>query len=144
PEASVSQVRVGQECTAKFYSYPDWSPKDPVFVSGLGPSLSKERRTLRVTFELHDPDGKLLPGMFAEIGLGAKNREELTVEADAVLHAGKADYVLVEVEPGKYHALAVRVGNPVPAKDKNEKPRVIVESGLKEKDRVVSGGAILL
>ena len=143
PEASVAQVRVGQECAAKFYSYPDWAPNGPVLVSGIGPSLSKERRTLRVTFELHDPGGKLLPGMFAEIGLGAKKREALTVAADAVLHAGKADYVLVEVDAGNYRACPVRVGTPVPA-DSAEKPRLIVETGLREHCRVVGGGAILL
>ena len=59
------------------------------------------------------------------------------------LHAGKADYVLVEVEPGNYKACPVRVGNPVPGA-KSEKPRLIVEEGLRERDRVVSGGAILL
>ena len=56
---------------------------------------------------------------------------------------GKADYVLVETEPGNYKACVVRVGNPVPGA-KSEKPRLIVEEGLRERDRVVSGGAILL
>src|SRR5207248_58417 len=61
PEAKVAQVRAGQACEARFFSYQDIAYQGRV--GRLGPSVSKEKRTLRVTFELHDTDGKLLPGM---------------------------------------------------------------------------------
>ena len=57
--------------------------------------------------------------------------------ADALLHVGRADYVLVAGEPGLFRVTAVRVG------ESNE-GRLQVAEGVKAGDRVVSAGAILL
>ena len=67
----------------------------PARVRSLAPTISKERRTLRVFFQLSDPQGRLKPGMFAEIGLGTDLRKTLRIPADGVLHVGQSDYVLV-------------------------------------------------
>ena len=45
-----------------------------------------------------DPQGRLKPGMFAEIGLGTDVRKTLRIAAEGVLHVGQSDYVLVETE----------------------------------------------
>src|SRR6185436_15430209 len=103
-------VEVGQRCEARFFGVPDKTYHGNV--GRLGPSLSKEKRTLRVTFELADPASKLIPGMFADIGLGAESREVLTVPTHAVLHAGQADYVMKEETPGTYRAVKVKVDEP--------------------------------
>lgn len=105
--------------------------------SRLAPTLSKERRTLRVVFELSDPEGRLRPGLFADVGLGTERREVVTVPAEAVLHIGRADYVLVETKGGEYRVTEVRVGEP-------HGPRLEIRSGLAPEGRVVGGGAILL
>ncbi|WP_255210819.1 efflux RND transporter periplasmic adaptor subunit [Methylogaea oryzae] len=68
PEVRIALVAAGQACEATFFGLPD-----QVFrgvVRSLAPALSPERRTLRVFFELNDQDGRLKPGMYAEIGLG--------------------------------------------------------------------------
>lgn len=149
PEAKVAQVRPGQECEAQFFSYQDITYKGRV--GRLGPSVSKEKRTLRVTFELRDAAAKLLPGMFADVGLGTETRKVLTVPTEAVLHAGKSDYVLKEESPGAYRAVEVKVDEPrvAPASGQDVlnsdcRSRIPVLEGLREGERVVSTGSILL
>jgi cobalt-zinc-cadmium efflux system membrane fusion protein len=150
PESKVGLVHPGQKCRAKFFSYPD-EPLEGT-VGRIGPSVSKERRTLRVTFELRDPKRRLLPGMFADVGLGTERREVVTVAVDAVLHVGVQDYVLIDQGGGKYYAREVTVEEALPeaAKDPHATPgavpavHVVVRSGLQPGEKVVAEGAILL
>ena len=145
PEAKVALVKVGQPCDARFFGVPDKVYQGKV--GRLGPSVSREKRTLRVTFELMNPSGKLLPGMFADIGLGAEARDVLTVPTEAVLHAGQSDYVLKEESPGKYRAVMVKVDEPRQITQRNQSVScvpVLDSDELHSGDRVVSAGAILL
>ena len=135
PEAKIDRVREGQACTARFYGLPEtvFSGK----VSSLASTLSPERRTLQVLFELHDPQGRLKPGMFADIGLGTDPRETILMPADGVLHVGRADYVLVGTEPGVWQVTEVTVGE-------INGTSVEILAGLQGGERVIGNGAILL
>lgn len=148
PEAKINLVDKGQACEARFVALPNDEKPFEGYVGLIGPSVSSVRRTLRVTFELPVANAKLLPGMYADVGLGTHKRKTLTVPADAVLHIGRHDYVLVEEERGRFRIRLVVVGEPVPAaaksKGKAEEQRIVVREGLIEKERVVSDGAILL
>ncbi len=135
PEARLSEVRVGQACVARFYGSPEATYRGRV--RSLGTAVSRERRTLPVLFELRDEQGRLRPGMFADVGLGADEREVLLVPAEAVLHVGRADYILVAAEPSLFRVATVRVGE-------SYEGRLQVVEGAKPGDRVVSSGAILL
>jgi RND family efflux transporter MFP subunit len=135
PEARVGLVREGQACQARFYAFPGriFTGK----VSSLAPTISKERRTLRVLFELGDPEGRLKPGMFADVGLGTDTRQALMAPADGVLHVGLGDYMLVGAEPGFWKVTEVRVGEV-------RGSRVEILQGVQAGDRVLGKGAILL
>jgi hypothetical protein len=135
PEAKIGRAREGQACTAQFYGFPE-----TVFsgrVSRLAPTLSQERRTLRVLFELSDPQGRLKPGMFADIGLGTDLRDTVMVPADGVLHVGRSDYVLVGTEPGIWKVTEVIVGE-------LSGSGIEILDGLQGGERVIGSGAILL
>jgi membrane fusion protein, heavy metal efflux system len=140
PESKVGDitdlVRQGQGCQARFYGIPRqiFSGK----VSSMAPVLSKERRTLRVLFVLDDPHDQLKPGMFADIGLGTDSRQTLLVPADAVLHVGRSDYVLVGTDPGVWKVVEVKVGEQYGS-------RIEVRGeGLQANKPVLGPGAILL
>ena len=135
PEARLQDVQPGQACTAQFYAVPGAALRGKV--RSLGSAVSRERRTLPVLFELRDDQGRLRPGMFADVGIGAEARETLLVPADAVLHLGREDYVLVGGEPGQFKVASVHVGD-------SYEGRLQVLDGLKAGDRVVGAGAILL
>jgi multidrug efflux pump subunit AcrA (membrane-fusion protein) len=135
PEAKVGYARQGQACTARFFGYPD-----TVFtghVGSLAPTLAADRRTLRVLFVLDDPEGRLRPNMFADIGLGTDPRNTILVPANAVIHVGRSDYVLVGTEPGVWKVTEVKVGE-------LHGTRVEVLEGLKPGQQVIGSGAILL
>jgi cobalt-zinc-cadmium efflux system membrane fusion protein len=94
PETKVSLVKVGDGCQAQFYAFPKHKPFTGK-VASIAPTLNRERRTLKVFFELHDSEYLLRPGMFADVGLGTDPRPALLVPADGVVHVGQADYVMV-------------------------------------------------
>jgi hypothetical protein len=144
PEAKVNLVKPGQPCEASFFGVPNKVFKGKV--GSLGPSVNREKRTLRVTFELTSSGGKLLPGMFADIGLGTEARNVLTVPTEAILHAGHSDYVLKVESPGKYRVMEVKVDEPRPIKRGSTTVSCtpILDSQLTKNDQVIGAGAILL
>jgi hypothetical protein len=134
PEGRLNQVTIGQGCVARFFGL----PKEPFpgRVRSIAPVLSAERRSLRVLFTIDDPDDKLRPGMFAEIGLGTDPRESLLVPADAVLHIGRSDFVLVADGEDTWRVAEVQVGEPY-------RTEIQILDGLQEGSRVIGKGAIL-
>jgi multidrug efflux pump subunit AcrA (membrane-fusion protein) len=74
--------------------------------------------------------------MFAEIGLGTDQRESILVPSDAVLHVGRADYVLAADGEDVWRVTEVQVGEPY----RNE---LEILTGLQEGTRIVGKGAIL-
>ena len=136
PEGFLDRVKVGQGCQARFVGIPQ-----QVFdgkVTTIAPVISKERRSLRVLFVIHDPKDQLRPGMFAEIGLGTDPRDALLVPADGVVHIGRADYLLVASgQPDVWRVAEVQVGEP-------QNGRVEILRGVKPGDKVLGEGAILL
>ena len=135
PEDRVGLVERGQPCTAHFYAFPDESI--PGVVRSLAPTITKDRRTLRVFFQIDDPRGRMKPGMFAEIGLGTNPRETILVPADAVLHVGQFDYVLVGAQGNEWRITRIRSGE-------QYGKHIEVLEGLKPGDRLIGEGAILL
>ena len=135
PEGFVSRVKIGQACEAHFFSFPGqvFSGK----VRAIAPVLSKERRSLRVLFAISDPKDQLYPGMFADIGLGTDARTALLIVPEAIVHVGRADYVLVRQPSGDWRVTEVHVGE---AHDGH----VEVLSGVREGEEVAGRGAILL
>lgn len=136
PLGSLSYVKLGQECKATFVGVRG-HPFDG-HVNKIVPVISKERRSLRVLFVIHDPEDLLRPGMFAEIELGTDAHDALLAPAEGLVHVGRADYFLVAAQtPGEWRITEVQVGEPYDS-------YVEVLDGLNDGDRVLGAGAILL
>ncbi|WP_394850754.1 efflux RND transporter periplasmic adaptor subunit [Pendulispora brunnea] len=135
PESKAECAREGQAITASFYGVPGV----PFIghVRRISPTVSKEQRTLRVLAVLEDRDARLRPGMFADVGLGTDERTALRVPADAVLHVGRADYVLVASGADLWKVTPVVVGD-------QRDSEIEVLDGLPADARVIGAGAILL
>src|SRR5262249_40148324 len=103
PEHRFGQIRVGQACEARFFSLP--GEVFPGKVRSIAPVVSKERRTLRVLFQVRAPKDQLRPGMFAEIGLGTDERKALLMPADGVVHVGRDDFALLDVGERSWRGL---------------------------------------
>jgi len=135
PEQKLTLVKEGQACMAQLYGYP--GQKFEGHVERIGATVSQDRRAMRVLFHLTDMNDQMKPGMFAEIGLGTDMRPALLVPAEAMLHVGSADYLLVEAEAGRWHITPVVAGEAHGSK-------IEITSGLSPADRIVGRGAILL
>ena len=135
PEGRIGLAEKGQDCIVTFSAIRDKS--FPGSVRSLAPTISKERRTLRVFFQLSDPQGQLKPGMFAEISLGTDRRDTLRIPAEGVLHVGQFDYVLVATQGGEWKVTEITTGEQYGS-------QIEVLQGLQAGDRVIGYGAILL
>jgi len=135
PENLLSRVHVGQACEARFacLSHEPF----PGVVRSIAPVLSSERRSLRVLFTLQDPDDKLRPGMFADIGLGTNERSTIRVPAAGLVHVGTSDYLFRREDAQRWRPTPVIAGE-------LQGDRVEILEGVQEGDHVIGNGAILL
>ncbi|MDQ3812238.1 MAG: efflux RND transporter periplasmic adaptor subunit, partial [Chloroflexota bacterium] len=89
-ENLLAQVQVGQSASVSVESY----PKDAFSgtVKGIAPVLDPRTRTVSVSIEVADPQGKLRPGMFAQLGVQTGQRQgTLIVPREALLKVGAID-----------------------------------------------------
>jgi Cu(I)/Ag(I) efflux system membrane fusion protein len=136
PEAQGSVVSVGKPVEARLTAY-----SDQVFagkVISVLPETNAETRTLRVRIELPNPDGKLKPGMFAQVRLEAgKSESALYVASEAVIRSGTRNIVLLVDEQGRFTPTELRVGTEANGK-------TVVLEGLSEGQKVVASGQFLI
>jgi hypothetical protein len=135
PESRILQVRDEQACRVRFLAY-----ANRVFdahVESLSSTISADRRTLRVLFELSDPKQELLPGMFAEVGLGTEARDAILLPAEGLLRLSDGDYALKRAGDREWRPVPVLVGEA-------HRGGYEVVQGLAAGDVVISQGAILL
>lgn len=109
PEHELGSVRVGQPVTIGVRSLPGRS-----FTAKVGliyPQVNKETRSTRVRIELPNPDGVLLPDMYAdiEIATGAA-KPVVAVPDDAVLDTGAKQVVLIDKGEGRFEPREVKTG----------------------------------
>ena len=89
-ESLVPQLQVGQIANVSVESY----PKDAFSgtVKGIAPVLDPRTRSVAVQVEVSDPQGKLRPGMFTQLGIQTGQRQSvLMVPREAVLKVGAID-----------------------------------------------------
>lgn len=134
-ERDLAQVFNGQRAHIRLNAFPD----DPIEgeVRYIGEVLDADTRTVNVRVALDNADGRLRPGMFAQVRLDGRREPALTVPASALLQDATATRVYVEVAPFNYQRRTVVVGASIA-------DRVEIISGLSAGDRVViKEGALL-
>ncbi|HEY7724941.1 MAG TPA: efflux RND transporter periplasmic adaptor subunit [Anaeromyxobacteraceae bacterium] len=144
PQQALAEVRAGQKARIRTDAFPGarWEGQ----VSTVNTEVDVATRNVRVRATFANPDGRLRPGMFANVEVvGAEKRPVLAVPATAVLFAPYGDSVFVleekKAEGGKATTVArqtfVRLGE-------RRGDFVAVASGLRAGDAVVSSGAFKL
>lgn len=143
-ESDYGRLAMGEKVTATFNAFPGESFTGKIVTSDARVSGTSRMITLRA--ELPNPDGKLVPGMYADVRVDVGSEEQVvTVPQTAVTFSLYGDNVFVV--------------NTVKAKDKDGKDidelvverrfvkagpvregRVSIASGLKPGDQVVTAG----
>ncbi len=136
PESAAAQVRPGSAVEASTAAFPGQSFKGKV--GALLPEVNAATRTLKARIELANPEGKLIPGMFAAIRLTPSARSQaLLVPSEAVIQTGARSVVMVALGDGKFAAVDVETG--LDANGMTE-----IRKGLAAGQKVVVSGQFLL
>ncbi|MDY7227130.1 efflux RND transporter periplasmic adaptor subunit [Hyalangium rubrum] len=110
----------------------------PARLYHVGQVVEEGTRSVRVLFELDNKEGRLRPGMFVEVAIGAGGREQVLAvpEAAVVREEGRA-FVFVHTGPEDFERREVVLGV-------RDGEWSAVRRGLKEGERVVVRGASTL
>lgn len=136
PEASAGSVRVGQTVEAGFAAFPGKTITGRV--TALLPTLNDATRALRVRVELPNKDGRLRPGLTAQVSLkGAAGEPALMVPTEAVIRTGRRVIVMLAEAEGRFRPVEVTLGA-------ESGDNTVILSGLDEGQKVVASGQFLL
>lgn len=135
PEALAGQVRSGSPVSVTLAAFPGETFAGRV--STLLPEAQGETRTLTARIELSNRGGRLKPGMFATVQLGATASPALLVPSEAVIRTGKRTLVMLALDGGRYQPAEIRTGREAGGKTE-------VLAGLAEDEKVVASGQFLI
>jgi len=107
-------------------------------LEALLPMVDPVTRTRTARVQLANPDGRLVPGMSVRVQMhSAQPRMALLVPAEAVIHTGLRDLVMVAEDGGRFRPVEVQTGMEADGK-------VAIVRGLQAGQRVVLSGQFLL
>jgi cobalt-zinc-cadmium efflux system membrane fusion protein len=134
-ETDVGQARVGSDATIVLTA----DPAHPIHakVSQVNAAIEPDTRRQKIRIALSNPDGRLLPGMYAAVRLAGPAAGGVVVPQSALLMNNDTTSVLVEVRPWTFQRRPVQIG------DETETSAHVI-SGLQPGERVVVRGGVLL
>ncbi len=104
----------------------------------VGNQVESASRTLEVRIEVNNADGRLKPGMFADVEITTTVLKDVLVISDAALQTDGADQIVfVALGDGRFEKRTVQLGL-------EQHGRVQVLSGLKADEQVVTTGSFIL
>jgi HlyD family secretion protein len=114
-ESQLAQVQVGQSASLSVASFPTDAFSGTV--KGIAPVLDPRTRSVAVQIDVPDPQGKLKPGMFAQLAIQVGQRAgALVVPKEAILRVGSVDptapvqTIVYSVTESRVHKQAVILG----------------------------------
>ncbi len=134
-ENELADVHVGDRATVTVSAYPGERFNGRAVY--IYPYLDEKTRTNKVRFELANRNGRLKPGMFANVELTTRGGTGFVVPTDAVLDSGTEQLVFVALGDGRFEPRTVKAGRRL------ADSREILE-GVKEAEQVATGAAFFL
>jgi membrane fusion protein, heavy metal efflux system len=135
-ESDLPNIRLGAPTEIRAECYPNrvFSAR----VSFIDPTVDSATHTVHVRCEVDNRNGLLKPNMFVRMKIIAAAKQSVPViPASAVVARGGNSLVLVEEAPGRFRKEKVEIGQEVDGS-------VMINSGLKVGERIVTKGAVLL
>ncbi|MDH4557182.1 efflux RND transporter periplasmic adaptor subunit [Pseudomonas sp. BN417] len=152
PEQSAPLLAVGQKVRISVAAFPgEFFEGD---VAALNPKVEESTRNLQVRAMLQNPDGKLLPGMFANLDvLLPGEQERVVVPESAITYTlyGNSVYVVSEKKNAEGQPEKGQDGQPQLVVERRfvetgerRDGKVVVQKGLEPGERVVTSGQLKL
>jgi len=134
-EQEMAVVREGLSATVTLDAYP--GERFTSRIVYIYPFVEANTRTVRVRFGVPNRDGRLKPGMYANVALDVPVGMSTTIPANALLDSGARQLVFIAEGDGHFQPRDVRVGQRLGE-------RVQILEGLEEGERVAMGAAFFL
>jgi RND family efflux transporter MFP subunit len=135
-ERDIGAVQVGQETSFTVLAYPGEIFHGKVVL--LGNRVETESRTLEVRIEVNNTDGRLKPGMFADVEIATTAIKDVLVISDQALQTLEDEQIVfVALSETKFEKRVVKVGL-------EQHGRVQITEGIKEGEHVVTEGSFIL
>ncbi|EIK98072.1 putative RND efflux membrane fusion protein [Pseudomonas sp. M47T1] len=151
-EQAIPQVHLGQPLLVSVAAYPGQTFEG--VISALNPKVEDSTRNILVRATLDNPQGRLLPGMFANLQvLLPQPKNQVVVPESAVAYTlyGNSVYVVEAKKDAQGQPVTHPDGKPAQVADRRfvetgerRDGLVIVNSGLKAGEQVVTGGQLKL
>ncbi|BAN49187.1 efflux RND transporter periplasmic adaptor subunit [Metapseudomonas resinovorans] len=136
PESQAGALQIGQTVEARLPAL--LGEVIHGALSSVLPESDPQSRTLRVRIELANPDGRLRPGMSAQVRLNQPSQADLLlVPSEAVIRTGKRALVMLAEEGGRFRPVEVQLGQ-------ESEGQVAVLDGLAAGQQVVASGQFLI
>ena len=135
-ERDAGAVKIGQEATFTVLSYPGERFRGKVV--RIGNEIERESRTLEARIEVDNSDGRLKPGMFADVEITTNVLKDALVISDAALQTEEDNQIVfVALDTNTFQKRVVKLGL-------EHQGKVQVLEGLEEGEKVVTDGSFIL
>lgn len=135
-EVNIGKIKLGQKLSITVPAYPD--ERFPATVQYISQVLDENTRTVQVRCDLPNPDGRLLPGMYANITVeSGPNDKAVMIPLTAVFTEGDTDFVFIAMDENHYQQRQVKIGLRL-------KDSAVVVQGLQSGEQLVTEGALML
>jgi RND family efflux transporter MFP subunit len=134
-EQELTVVRRGAQAIVTVDAYPE--ARFQGRVTYQSPLVDETTRTVKARIELPNRDGRLKPGMYANVEFSAPVRTGLAVPVDAVLDSGAEHVVFVAQGEGHFEPRHVTVGQRLG-------DTIEIRDGLKAGEQVATGATFFL
>ena len=135
-ERDIAAVKLGQDATFTVLAYPQEQFHGKVVL--LGNQVELQSRTLEVRIAVDNADGRLKPGMFADVEIVTTILDNVLLIPDGALQTdGENQIVFVALDSNKFEKRVIKLGL-------EQQGRVQVLEGLKAGDKVVTEGSFIL
>ena len=136
PENVAAKVRSGDAVEARAPALPGSIFKGKV--GAILPEVNAATRTLKARIELANPQGKLVPGMFATLTFASSGGANvLLVPSEAVIQTGTRSVVMLAQEGGKFIPVEVELGS-------ENNGQTEIRKGLTLGQKIVISGQFLI
>ena len=135
-EVDIGKVKVGQEASFTVLAYPEETFRGKVV--RVGNKVETDSRTVETRIDVNNGDGRLKPGMFADVEIVTTVEKDVLAISDQALQTnGDEQIAFVSLGEGKFEKRLVKLGL-------EQHGRVQITEGVKAGDKVVTGGSFIL
>jgi len=135
-ERDIAAVKLGQDATFVALAYPDVKFHGKVIL--IGNQVESGSRTVEVRIAVENKEGRLKPGMFADVEIVTTILDNVLLIPDSALQTSDDDQIVfVSLEGNRFEKRLVKLGL-------EQSGRVQILSGVKSGEMIVTEGSFIL